>query len=186
MHNLDSQLEALSQCEPKSGDGTVICDQQENSTCGAETTTTSDVNVAPIINVAPKSYVALKSNVATKSNVTPKSKVTKSEDATEVLNLEKKGNVEFTAENITSWYKEGVDIPNAQVLEINQMIDYYSSNQELEGKNYESSQGNGVVKDQNLNSERHNLDLQGLITGRMENRATLFSHLRLLRCDRMI
>ena len=70
-----------------------------------------------------------------------------------MLNLEKKGNVEFTAE-------------------IYQMIDYYSSNQELEGKNYNSSQGNGVVKDQNLNSERHNLDLQGLMTGRMENRAT--------------
>ena len=175
MHDLDSQLEALSQCEPKSGDGTVICDQQENSMCGAETTT-SDVYVAPIINVAPKSNVALKSNVAPKSNVTPKRNVTDSsyathsrndilncnvgsgeqrngeldkacfqdnqmcntvsqtgshfrnEDATEVLNLEKKGNVEFTAENITSWYKQEFDIPNAQVLEINQMIDYYSSN----------------------------------------------------------
>ena len=178
MHNLDSQLEASSQCEPKSGDGIVICDQQENSTCGAETTT-SDVNVAPMINVAPKCNVALKSNVAPKSNVAQKCNVADSsdshfrnEDATEVLNLEKKGNVEFTAEIITSWYKQGVDIPNAQVLEINQMIDYYSSNQELEGKNYDSSQGNGVVKDQNLNSERHNLDLQGLMTGRMENRAT--------------
>ena len=123
MYNLDSQLEALSQCEPKSGDGTVICDQQENLTCGAETTT-SDVNVAPMINVAPKGNFALKSNVAPKSNVEPKSHVadssyathSRNEDATEVLNLEKKGNVEFTAENITSWYKQGVDIPNAQGL----------------------------------------------------------------------
>ena len=80
MHNLDSQLEALSQCEPKSGDGTVICDQQKNSTCGAETTT-PDVNVAPIINVAPKSNVAQKSNVAPKCNVAPTSNVADSSES---------------------------------------------------------------------------------------------------------
>ena len=143
MRDLDSQLEDVSQCKPGSEDATGNLSQPDIQTSEAATTTT-DVNVAPNLNVAPKSNVA--ESDTPNLNIVPKSNVVESEISE---------TVEFTAENITSSYMQGVQMAKTIGQQLLSGIDDFARSHNT---------------DQVYGNEGDNLTSQGQIPCRIDNR----------------
>ena len=174
MYDLDSQMEGFSQCEFGTGDDTGIYDQLDTSKSGAEKQTT-DVNVAPESDVAqsgstvPSRDVTLHSDAGSteqRSGVTDNINIVGTETsslspqpssgspiqaANDMSNSEMRASPEFTAENITDEYMQSLKIAKNQRQEINLMIDAHPLTE------------NQDMADKKQDSDRHNLDCQGLM-----------------------
>ena len=192
MQGLDSQIEDLSQCEPMTEDETEICGQRDKSTCEAVKTTT-DVNIAPDWGVTPKSDVVSSGDVLPSRNVVLNCNTVVDEKLSgdpgdtygpdgqasfalsQVENcVESKGqdkeSVEFTAENITRTYMQGLNMANTLGLGISSKLDRFVANQEPGVVNYGSTEGLGLNFDKTLCNERRFSASQGQATGRIDSR----------------